>query len=346
MRYVRINYKNWGVVYLTTRENKVLLIDPDVIASIAKRRGYKDSAYERVTDENGETICFVDVRTGELIDCENYCAPAGSRVITPAVQEARDKWKKDQVRQQMRRSNEPYIFASVDHDFCSLKPATLVRLIVLATYSTMDSTGLMEKERTPMTRAGICRVLGISQATATRLLNELQEYILLDDNGCVHLKNDKILFKGHLAKGHGRFQKIYRNRIRTIYTKTPQELHQYLGYVFGLLRYINVEYNCLCYNPMEKELSEIQYMTLDEFCEIIGFNPRKRSELKKTYQKLTYEIDGTNHALVAFVDTDGDAGHQKIFINPSIVYSGASVADVQILAGFCKLEKIGDLLRR
>lgn len=310
---------------------------PNAPIRIPGRKGYRATAYDYIYDENENPIGFLDLNTGEAVAGITMFVPDGSSVVTPAAQAAREEWKEEERKKRQRRSKDPYIFASTGHDFSHLKAETLVRLIVLASYSQIGQDHLMETERTPMTRDGIGRVLNLSKPTITRLLQELTGYVCINEQGYVCLTDKAILFKGSLSKGNGRFQKVYRDRIRAIYAMTEPKQHQYLGYVFQLLRYINVEYNCLCYNPTEKTLSEITYMTLDDFCNEIGFNPRKRSELKKIYRKMIFEVEGVKQYFVAFVDTDGNVGNQKVFINPNVIYSGTMAGQVHVLGGFCKL---------
>jgi len=310
---------------------------PSAPIRIPGRKGYRATAYDNLYDDSGKHIGFLDLNTGETLAGVTMFVPDGSSVVTPAAKAAREEWKEEERKKRQRRSKDPYIFASTGHDFSHLKAETLVRLIVLASYSQIGQDHLMETERTPMTRDGIGRVLKLSKPTITRLLQELAGYVRINEQGYVCLTDKTLLFKGSLSKGNGRFQKIYRDRIRAIYAMTEPKQHQYLGYVFQLLRYINVEYNCLCYNPTEKTLSEITYMTLDAFCNEIGFNPRKRSELKKIYRKMVFEVEGVKQYFVAFVDTDGNVGNQKVFINPNVIYSGTMAGQVHVLGGFCKL---------
>lgn len=102
-----------------------------------------------------------------------------------------------------------------------------------------------------------------------------------------------------------------------------------MGYIFQLLEHINIEYNLLCLNPEEAELSEIRTLDIDAFCKIIHYDVSQKSRLMRTLKKQTFDVNGKQERLISFVD-----GGDKIVINPRVIYSGSDFRKVAVLTLF------------
>ena len=130
---------------------------PNAPIRIPGRKGYRATAYDYIYDENENPIGFLDLNTGEAVAGITMFVPGGSSVVTPAAPAAREEWKEEERKKRQRRSKDPYIFASTGHDFSHLKAETLVRLIVLASYSQIGQDHLMETEHYKII-ARVCRL--------------------------------------------------------------------------------------------------------------------------------------------------------------------------------------------
>lgn len=140
--------------------------------------------------------------------------------------------------------------------------------------------------------------------------------------------------RGKLPYG-GRYQQIFVSSVQELYRKTRPQQHRYLGYVFQMLPYINIEYNILCTNPTEENLDLISHITLDDFCAAIGYSKNQRARLMRVYASITFSVDRKQEQFCAFVTPGADLGRTKIFVNPHILYHGKQDVQTQILGKLC-----------
>lgn len=166
-----------------------------------------------------------------------------------------------------------------------------------------------------------------SQKTIDRFWAEVSpKYIYTNSNDEIEI-NTQIIRRDKLFKGSGYWQRIYRNSVQKLF-HAATNLNN-IGYIFQLLEYVNVEYNLLCLNPEQTELTEIKTLSIDDFCEIINYNISQKSRLMQTLKKQTFEVNGKQERLISFVD-----GGVKIVINPRVIYSGSDFRKVAVLTLF------------
>lgn len=269
--------------------------------------------------------------TGETHEMYKAWLPVGSKVYTPEQQAAYQKHLKAVSRKIGRKTSNrelgAFAFVNVNNSFEKLKPANVTRLIYLSTFLSFGSNILMKTERSAMRYDELPMILNCSNKTVKRFWDEVSpQYITLTDDGLM-LTNDVIFLRDKLKDRSSYFQKIYKDCVRKLF-ETAINLNS-IGYIFQMLAYVNIEFNVLCRNPEESELQNIHPITIDQFCELIGYNANQKSRIVNTYKKIRFNVNGREERLIAFVD-----GGQRIVINPRVIYSGADFRKVQVLTLF------------
>lgn len=283
----------------------------------------------------------VDPDTGELIDTVTATMDVGSITYTPKQQEAYRKYRereKERVQRQeelkYRRNNKPkFCFVSAEEQINAIHPATMARLVYLATFLNYDGILKANLQR-KMRRVDLESILQLKKSETYNFWNEVNgEYMYEDENGWLHMCSD-FSCRGKLPYG-GRYQQIFVSSVQELYRKTRPQQHRYLGYVFQMLPYINIEYNILCTNPTEENLDLISHITLDDFCSAIGYSKNQRARLMRVYASITFSVDRKQEQFCAFVTPGADLGRTKIFVNPHILYHGKQDVQTQILGKLC-----------
>lgn len=273
----------------------------------------------------------IDPDTGEICEMYNAWLPVGSKVYTPEQQAAYQKHLKAESRKIGRKTSNrelgAFAFVNVNNSFEKLKPANLARLIYLSTFLSFGSNVLMKTERSAMRYDDLATILNCSKKTVDRFWEEVSpKYITLTDDGLM-LTNNVIFMRDKIKDRSSYFQKVYKVSVRKLF-ESAINLNS-IGYIFQMLAYVNIEYNVLCQNPEEAELQNIHPITLDQFCEFIGYNVNQKSRIINTYKKIKFNVNGREERLIAFVDSG-----QRIVINPRVIYSGSDFRKVQVLTLF------------
>lgn len=313
--------------------------------NVQREQGVSCDIYTFTTNDIGKTIA-INNRTGEVHETTRPILPVGTRFILPEELEAIRERKKRQAGSQERRDTSrklgDFYFVKGEQEFPDLSPQTLARLVYLETYiGYADKTDkkrnkLMKTQKTQMRREDLPEVLGLSDTAVYEFVREVSPaYIMEDDAGFLY-SNAEIFVRGALKRReYTSYQKFYRDGIQKIYRSVEKSQHRYLGYMFQMLPYINVEFNILCHNPDETDLDKIHPLTIGEFCNEIGFDVSHLNRLKNTYSKLRFDVDGKQVRFCAFVTDGGERKDMRIFINPRVLYAGTNYDKVEILGAFC-----------
>lgn len=302
-----------------------------------------DYAFDK---DNPEVFYKVNTATGEVLDQGTY-KPVfnGDRIITAEQQAAWENYRKKEEKKTKRRDiskkNGAHYFVPRLQSFPDLKPQTAARLIYLLTYADYSERGshLKLTQKTEMKKKDLKKELRLSVDAVDDFLSEVcPAYLTVDENGCI-AATVKSFKRGSLrdGKSHHRF---YDRWVRSLYRAVPSRKHRHLGYIFQLLPYISIEYNVLCYNQLEEDTAKIEFMSLGDFCEKIGFDKSHAERLLKIYQQLRFSVtddSGTHMERFVSITYDGQNRHNaKVFVNPRILYSGAHPEQVELLACFSK----------
>jgi hypothetical protein len=245
-----------------------------------------------------------------------------------------ERKKRERQRRLYRRDIEHFYFASAESRYRDLRPATVARLVYLASYIGYDGR-LKLTHRSTMKRENLQNILCVSQAETYRFWNEVKGKYIFEDKDRELSMPDTFFCCGELSRCSGQYQQFYVGAVRELYQKTPQSKHKYLGYVFQMLPFINIEYNVLCHNPEETNLDRVELLTLNEFCELVGYSSVNRANLVREYSKIIFPVGDHQECFCSFVTNCGNIGTAQIFVNPHIIYHGNNNNMVAVLGKFC-----------
>lgn len=292
--------------------------------------------YDYIVDsETGEELA-VQRATGEVSQAIRVTIPEGSFIITPEAREAAKKRREQQLEyfseKQIPKILGRFYCLALDNHFEKLSPIAVARLVYLGTFIKYGTDRLYLTERTPLTKKLLPEVMGVSEDTVSRFLEEVQEYIFEDEEHNLHIQNPTFI-RGKLPSENGGYQKIYIDAARKLYTETPVKNHKQLGYIFLMLPFISIEHSILCHRPFAKDVKDIQPMTLKEFCEAVGlaYNRTTISRLKKGYSDIQFMVHGFPELFCAFVSDGQNHDRDRIIVNPRILYSGRDPEQVRNL---------------
>lgn len=97
-----------------------------------------------------------------------------------------------------------------------------------------------------------------------------------------------------------------------------------------MIPYINIEYNILCYDPLETDIHEIEPMSMETFCTEIGMTTRNAEYYRAQYERITFQSEkGRASFCRSLFDSDG---REYIYINPEIMFAGRISERVEHLA--------------
>ena len=287
---------------------------------------------------------IIDPDTGEVQEgLTSIILPIGSKIYTPAQQEAYKHRKNTEAKNKIRRATTNklgnFYFARVQN-YDDLTPATAVRLVYLMTYLGYDGRLKTSSRGRDIKRKDLQQILGLSESAADNFYKEVQgKYIIKDDNGALQMADKDLFRRGSIASKEQQayYQRLYIRGVRTLYESAPVSRHKNLGYFFKLLEHINLEYNILCHNIFERDLNAIELMTLNELCDLISYEKTNVQRLIKIFNSITIDVDGKKEYFISFVVNKG-TGQSKIFINPRILYAGTQFDRVAVLGAFCRAD--------
>lgn len=299
-----------------------------------------DKGYDYIKVDDG-TVKAVNRYTGEIDDAITVTVPRGTTFLTPQQQEELRNRKERERRRFFAKTAKgvKFYFVSRGGELKGMSPETVARLIYLISYIRLEENkqkdNLLMWKRRPMKREDLPSVLSVSPATVTKFWSEVYPDYISENNEGLLFNNSDLFIKGRgLTKSSLKF---FVKGIQELYRITPATKHRYLGYLFQLLPYVNIEYNILCHNPLETELDEIEPMSLAEFCDLIDYDKSNLSRLLKVYRNLRFSTDGQqSERFVSFVYDGLNRDNAKVFINPNILYSGTQGDKVAVLGAFCQ----------
>lgn len=207
-----------------------------------------------------------------------------------------------------------------------LSGASLTKYIYLSTYIEYKTNRLISKNRRPITRYNIGRILNMSDRSVCYFLQEFREkdMIHLDSNGTIYMNNEYILKGTPKDKtGEYKYVKIYHKPIRELYEGMKSGDRKILSYIFLSIPYVNNTYNLICMNPSEVDLKLVKAPNTLELSHIWGYNETHVGTLKKKLQKLKISNDLDT---VLNIISDRDKSKSKIIINPFLMRPLDSIA--------------------
>ena len=216
---------------------------------LSNGKAYQPEGYDYgVYPDSGQPFA-ISRATGEVTDAITITVPVGTVSYTPEQQKAIH----DRKEQQKGFLDRKAIMDSFGR-FSFLHTAQGLEVVYLSTFLKWEDGALLITQRSKMSRDSLQEVLGLSRQTVSRFLDEVNpNYITLDDVSNLYM-NPKLFYRGKIGR-HGEsvsWRKIYTDSVRKLYRMAGKNNHRYLGYVFKMLPFINIEYNGLCLDIFEK----------------------------------------------------------------------------------------------
>lgn len=250
-----------------------------------------------------------------------------------AEQEAAEREMFREAQKKEARKMGPYYTVTFDRyeTIVLTDNATLARFFYLVSYMGYDSK-LMNTKRKSMTKADAQRIMKLSTATFYRFWSEIEQKGLkkVQPNGEIVICSTMFHRGSVPVTGYSRgWMRIYR-RIRELYESVPASQHRYIGAILRMIPYINIEYNILCYDPLETDIHEIEPMSMETFCTEIGMTTRNAEYYRAQYERITFQSEkGRASFCRSLFDSDG---REYIYINPEIMFAGRISERVEHLA--------------
>lgn len=296
--------------------------------------------------ENGKGLTgYVNDRTGEVIDAVQQIMPLGSKVRTPAAVDHGRQYGKHQQDRKRRRTQEHFYFAATKDRRGIVKPETIARMFFLASFLGHGNNRLYLTERsTALKKADLADVLSISTAAFYRFWREVEgQYLTEGDDGAVEVIGGDFFrdaIAGHRSENEEPcFHRVFIEAIRELYRQTDANQHKNLGRLFMILPWINREWNVLCRNPDEDNLEKLEYLTLPEFCQLVGWNQTQTARVLEAYRTLTFTWDGRRQYICAYL-VDRVSKTERLVINPAILYRGNRAGEVRSMAMFFDVDRL------
>lgn len=208
----------------------------------------------------------------------------------------------------------------------------LTKLIFISTYLDYKNNRLMSDENSCMTKKEMQKLLKVSEVTFWRFFKSVTDTkILYENNGIIYL-NRKLFSRGameNIKDIDKNRTRLYTKGIRCLYEKARIYEHSLLSYLYQAIPFVNIQYNMLCFNPLETDIKHINPMLFEEYCKKIGYGSDNVRRLKAKIKPLRLE----GQPVFNFVDnTDG----LFCYINPNVYYAGNNFKEVRILGEFVK----------
>ena len=234
-----------------------------------------------------------------------------------------------------------YIYDTAKLLMPDIKPATLTRLMLLATYMDYDNE-LVRDDGVRMTLDNMRDILQVSDRTMYNIMNELKSAGIMNFENAISV-NPKIFFRGAqnrieqsiLYQDRKMIARLYRNGVRALYHSAKAGSAKKLSYIFRIMPFVNREYNIVCFNPLEKESRKIEPIPLGDLSEITGYGRSHASRFQSLLLDPVFETANGTARAVHYVSGDKiGIEHHCLFINPEVYYGGSRHSEVSILGRF------------
>lgn len=305
--------------------------------------------------DNKRRITLTDKETGEYLGT----IPHGTKMYTPEQQKRNRNYYKRKEEEELRKKHmklatKKYggftwffykLWQSCD---LGISPSNLTRLIYLSTFINFQNK--LEYNGKPMTRAKMIELLNISERESFNFSKELTEMGIIEYTGNEILISDNVFGRGKLSDFVNDYKveerlyaiRLYRDTIQDLYNRATSRSHKSLSYLFQMIPYINRQYNILCFNPLENNLEKIKPMTLNDYCNEVGFDVTHIHRLSNYILQPSFcigkdedgeEIIETAARIVISVNENKERVY-RLFINPNVMYAGNDWHKVKVLGKF------------
>ena len=274
---------------------------------------------------------LVAVEPGSLIlPPERLKANAAHRKVQKEAAE-REMFREAQKKEARKMGPYYTVTFARDETISLTDNATLARFFYLVSYMGYDCK-LMTTKRKSMTKADAQRIMRLSTATFYRFWSEIEQKGLIEvqPNGEIVICSTMFHRGSAAVTGYScGWMRIYQ-RIRELYECMPASQHRYIGAILRMIPYINIEYNVLCYDPLETDIHELEPMSMEAFCKEIGMTARNAEYYRDQYERITFYTEKGRASFCRSLFTSD--GSEYIYINPEIMFAGRIGERVEHLA--------------
>ena len=284
-------------------------------------------------DENKTVVGIIsDIHTGQPID---YFYEGDS--IRTKEQSDYYQMKLHQTEEQKDYGPFTWLLYNCGNEiFENLSQSTITRLIYMSTFLGYDGYLVHDNYKT-LKKEQLKKKINVSEREFNSFWKEISvdNNIVSEGNSRIFMNKD-IFIKGELPKRIIKSKDVVRlaaKGVRALYENVDSvRAHKNLSYLFKIIPFVNKEWNIVCKNPREKEREFIDYMTVAEFCDAIGYNKSNARKLINSLSSITFNGE---HALI-YVTLDFNIEKSKITMNPNLYWAGTDWSNVKYLSYWFK----------
>lgn len=232
-----------------------------------------------------------------------------------------------------------YIKNELLFNHLNLDRANISRLIYLSTY--IDYNDRQEnllvkygrdKKVEPINKVQLRNLLGLSESTFKRFLNDVKTNSLLYELDDKFFISNEYFSKGKCIFKEKDYTRIYVDTTRFLYENCTVSQHKQLSYAFQLIPKLHYETNVICENPDEENKDDLIKLGLKGICEFLEISTNKSSMCKfeKDLYKLKINVDGKKHYMFKRVIIKGRNGKNDYFVvNPEVIWKGNNLENTK-----------------
>lgn len=212
----------------------------------------------------------------------------------------------------------------------------VIRFIYLCTFANYDGKieyGSAKGDGKLARLKDLQEILGLSRRETMYTQKVLIEnkLILVNEDKTISI-SPQYAIKGKVKrrKALEKSVRVFEEGMQQLYKMAKPTEHKKLAILIELLPHINYDHNVVCFNPAERELSNIERMTLKDICVAIGYDETNSSRLKR--ELLRMKVGGKPVVMISLVENK-----HCVFINPQIYYKGHNDESLEHLMGIFKM---------
>ena len=279
-----------------------------------------------------KTIGYTNLDTGEVFDVDQI-------VEVKDIIEVNNTYKSIRGTNDYINENLGYYFHLLYSNVLSLnlEPQYLIRFLKLCCYTDYKNKLVTGRTRGKKIKANeLEKILNLSRnetsKTKTYLIN--QGLIKIDDDKTIEVNNDYVKrgqLKGNLIDMD--VIRVFNNGFNRLYDGAKARQHKKLVTFIKILPYLNINYNIICTNPMEKDISLIKPLSWTKLGRLIGLSEANIKRFRKEIWNLKIEEK------VVIGEFSTFSCGKSIVINPEVYYKGNNIEDLKGLVNLFKIKR-------
>ena len=206
------------------------------------------------------------------------------------------------------------------------------RIIYLATYIEYNykEENLLVRKRANinntkhLNKKDLKKLLKLSPNAFREFIKEMKELNLLYEVEDKFYLTDEYFSKGKCNFNKGEYARIFIKTTQMLYENCSPRQHKQLSYVYQLLPFLNFDTNILCSNPQETHIGDLNKLSLDDICDILGVDKHNKRKLENDLLNFYITLDDNKYHLFSEVMIRVSRGWKNYFvINPAVIFKGS-----------------------